>query len=58
MIKSLKNLKAQFGDNAGDPPKNIHKHSIYMQSKDKAWINKNVKNRLYGDEPIEEDIRD
>ena len=61
-IKALKNLKIQYGTNSSKSPKNIHKYSIYMQSKDSSWLNRNITNGTYDEdyssEPIEEDIRD
>ncbi|MGI9027580.1 MAG: hypothetical protein ACR2FM_01895 [Candidatus Saccharimonadales bacterium] len=38
----------------------VYKYSMYMQSKDSAWLNRNLK-KSYEDEinePVEEDIRD
>ena len=60
-MQTFKNFKIQFGDNTDVQRKDIHKYSIYMQSRDSNWLNKNIKNRNYEDdvqEPIEEDIRD
>ena len=60
-MSSFKNFRMQFGDNSDVQRKDIHKHSIYMQSRDSDWLNRNIKNKKYDDdvqEPIEEDIRD
>lgn len=60
-MKALRNLKIQFGSNSDYQRRNIHKHSIYMQSRDSTWLNRNLKNGKQAemwDEPIEEDIRD
>lgn len=49
MAKSIKIFRIQFGNNASTARNNslrphIHKHSMYLQSKDIDWINKNSKN--------------
>ena len=37
----------------------LHKYSIYMQSKDSGWLNRNINGSNDDEpEPIEEDIRD
>ena len=42
-----------------EPDKPIYKYSVYMQSRDSSWLNKNINNKMDEDpEPIEEDIRD
>lgn len=57
MAKSIKIFRIQFG-NATASSKNghgkphIHKHSVYLQSKDIDWINKNSKTH-YDDNPQE-----
>jgi hypothetical protein len=65
MAKSIKIFRIQFG-NAATNGKNdhgkphIHKHSVYLQSKDIDWINKNSKSH-YDDEAPEalaKDTRD
>lgn len=50
MVKSLKQLRIQFGanTNTGKEPQtksDIHKYSMYLQSKDITWINKNSKSQ-------------
>jgi hypothetical protein len=61
-MKPLKNFRMQFGTNASSTKKDIHKYSMYMQSRDSAWLNRNIRNtNNFPDdplEPIEEDIRD
>ncbi len=63
MGKSLKYFRMHFGNNDRDMKSNqsshsVYKYSMYMQSKDSAWIDRNVKDDDDVVEPIEEDIRD
>ncbi len=52
----------QFGSNDTTPRGDIHKYSLYMQSRDCTWLNRNISDtNIFPDdpmEPIEEDIRD
>ena len=65
MVKSLRFFKKPPGGNGsghgglGDG-KDLYKRSIYMQSKDSKWLNRNINSKQAEDdpEPIEEDIRD
>ncbi len=59
-MKTLKSLRSSRNSHSGDDRKDIHKYSVYMQSRDSEWLNRNIKNGKYHKEaePIEEDIRD
>lgn len=57
--------KTTFGGKSGsannaDDDKKLYKYSVYMQSRDSKWLNRNIQNNKAEDdpEPIEEDIRD
>ena len=41
---------------AGGKP--LYKYSVYMQSRDSTWLNRNLNKADEYQEPIEEDIRD
>lgn len=65
MVKSFKYLRIQFGgtnpqSNTGQSGRPVYKHSMYLQSKDSSWINRNISTTEFDDEiePLEEDIRD
>ena len=68
MAKSFKNLKVSLaGDSSSssksstkDSTRNLYKYSVYMQSRDSTWLNRNLRDnhRAEPSEPIEEDIRD
>ena len=61
MVKAMKYFKKDKSgqDNFGDR-KNLYKYSVYMQSRDSNWLNRNIHGNQVDDdpEPIEEDIRD
>ena len=54
---SIRNYKKPTNSNSGQ---DIYRYSIYMQSRDRGWINRNINGRNTDEdyEPIEEDIRD
>lgn len=64
MAKSIKIFRIQFGNNSSTARNSplrphIHKHSMYLQSKDIDWINKNSKNAYdENEEPQGKDIQD
>lgn len=64
MAKSIKIFRIQFGNNTAATRNNslrphIHKHSMYLQSKDIDWINKNSKNNYEeNDGQVDKDIQD
>ena len=60
-MKAIRNFRIQFGNDPQAKAKPVHKYSIYMQSRDTNWLNKNIvggRARIEEREPIEEDIRD
>ena len=59
MVKGFKNLRKSDDSSSKDSGSGHYKYSVYMQSKDSKWLNRNLSNNVTGDdEPIEEDIRD
>lgn len=65
MVKSFRYFKkpppgaGNNPDDGDDGPKRLYKYSVYMQSRDSTWLNRNLNNANDEDrEPIEEDIRD
>ncbi len=64
MSRSFKYLRIQFGSTnkskTNHGGRNVYKYSMYLQSKDNSWINRNSNTDKFDDdlEPIEEDIRD
>lgn len=63
MTKSFKRSGLQSSDDSDTMRSNqsshsVYKYSNYMQSKDSAWIERNIKDNNEENEPIEEDIRD
>lgn len=59
MVKPLRFFKKPIGS-GGDDGKSLYKYSVYMQSKDSKWLNRNIQGNKPSEdqEPIEEDIRD
>lgn len=48
MTKSFKHFRIQFGgqsnaSNINENGKPVYKYSVYMQSRDNTWINRNLK---------------
>lgn len=63
MVKSFKYFRIQFGSNStlmkmNDKGKPVYKYSMYMQSRDNAWINRNTKDRDEDIESTEQEIQD
>lgn len=64
MVKSFKHFRVQFGTNSKRTSETsnstpVYRYSVYMQSKDSSWLNRNINNqRDESPEPLEEDIRD
>jgi hypothetical protein len=63
MSKSFKYFRIQFGSNAEHMKSNnkdtpTYKYSVYMQSKDNAWLNRNMKGYDELDESNEQERLD
>lgn len=63
MAKSFKHFRIQFGTKldkrkANDDGKTIYKHSVYMQSRDNSWINRNMKEDGSAETTDENDLQD
>lgn len=50
---SASSARSKKGDD-----KTVYKYSVYMQSRDSTWLNRNLNKAEDDQEPLEEDIRD